>query len=219
MNSKPHRQNSDFQLKYFLAGSCHTPDGAYVLLYGQKVDMAGKLAHADSQVKRRLAKIAKAQHIMDNPRSLPHEVLEAEADKLEVEADIPTWELNFKAAQQELATIERLMAELKPQCKYWDDDILVMSEAMQVDEWRGELMRRAENFMLTAGTIPHDHFDTMRMHPQFKSHLVPHIMQLQNKIEDATKRLAHTGQLADPDGMTKLMLALEDAPLLLTSEG
>jgi hypothetical protein len=33
MNAKPHRTNSDFQLRYFLARSCHTPDGARALMY------------------------------------------------------------------------------------------------------------------------------------------------------------------------------------------
>ena len=31
MISKNHRQNHDFQILYFLIGSCHTPDAAYAL--------------------------------------------------------------------------------------------------------------------------------------------------------------------------------------------
>ena len=32
MNAKNHKQNTNFQIVYFLVGSCHTPDGAYALL-------------------------------------------------------------------------------------------------------------------------------------------------------------------------------------------
>jgi hypothetical protein len=175
------------------------------LLYGQQVDMKDKLGNAESQLKRRQAKIAKAQAIMDDECARPWERLEAEADKLEAEASVETWNLNLRAAQDELATIEALMAELKPMCKHYNDDILVMSEASQEDEWLGELKKRAENFLLTAGTIPHDHFDTMRMHPRFKAELVPF-------INDFSARIS-----AKP--MQTLMLELDTQPLLLSNEG
>lgn len=208
--SKPHRQNSGFQLRYFLAGDCSTPDGAYVLMYGQLIDMQGKLRHAEAQLKRRQAKLAKAQYVIDNPNEFKaYEVLDAEADKLEVEADIPTWDMNWSAAKQELADIEALMLELKPRCKYAHLDILEMSEACQEEEWLGELKRRAENFLLTAGTIPHDHFQVMRTHPRFKTDIVPHI-QVINKALANANALSMKGQ----DGMTDLMLGLEEPKLL-----
>lgn len=177
MHAKPHRQNSDFQLRYFLAGDCKTPDGAWCLMYGQKIDMESKIRHSDVQLKRREAKIAKARHTLKTS-DLQHERLEAEADILEQEADTPVWELNLRAAKMELATIERLMAELEPLRKYGHLPLLEASEAAQREEWLEELKVRAENFMITQGTIPHDHLNTMRMHPDFKSHLAPYVTHL-----------------------------------------
>lgn len=187
-------------------------------MYGQLIDMQSKLGHSEAQLKRRQAKLAKCEHIINvaNAEYQSYEVLEAEADKLEIEADIPTWEMNRSAARQELATIENLMLELKPHCKYADNDILTMSELAQEDEWLGELKQRAENFLMTQGTIPHDHFQTMRMHPQFKTALVPHIQGVYNQISLVG---AHDGQgrllpNALPD-MAALMLQMENPQLLL----
>jgi hypothetical protein len=214
LNSKPHRQNSNFQLRHFLVGSCTTPDGAYVLMYGQLIDMQDKIRHAESQRKRRQAKIAKAQYTIDNPTYFKaYEVLDAEADVLEVEADMSTWDMNLAAAKQELAAIENLMLELKPRCKYAHLPILEMAEASQEDEWLGELKQRAENFLITAGTIPQDHFQTMRMHPKFNSDLVPHIQNMQNILSSVGVR-DETGKLVGPADHAALMLGLESAPLL-----
>lgn len=235
MNSKPHRQNSGFQLRHFLVGSCTTPDGAYVLMYGQLIDMQSKLRHAESQLKTRQAKLkaaeakeAKAQWELDNVKrnegsGLLHDILESEAnllqaqaDKLEIEADIPTWDMNRTAAQQELVDIENLMLELKPLCKYADKDILTMSELSQQDEWLGELKQRAENFLLTQGTIPHDHFQTMRMHPEFKTALVPHIQGVHNQISRVGARDRSGNILPDAlKDMAALMLEMETPQLLL----
>lgn len=235
MNSKPHRQNSDFQLRHFLVGSCTTPDGAYVLMYGQLIDMQGKLRHAESQLKARQAKLkaaeakyAEAEYVLSNEKrnegsGILHvilqaeaDMLQAEADKLEIEADIPTWEMNRTAAQQELTAIENLMLELKPQCKYADNDILKMSELSQQEEWLGELKQRAENFLLTQGTIPHDHFQTMRMHPEFKTALVPHIQNVHKQISRVGARDAQGNMLPDAlKDMAALMLEMETPQLLL----
>lgn len=182
MNSKPHRQNSSFQLRYFLAGDCKTPDGAWSLMYGQKIDMESKLRYAESQRLRRESKIALAQEIIDDPKSTKGQILGAQADIAEQEAEIPVWEMNLKAAKMEFDDIERLMAELEPLRKYGHLDILEATEAAQRDEWLEELKCRAENFLVTQGTIPHDHLNTMRCHPDFRTHLVPHISNLMVSI-------------------------------------
>lgn len=146
-------------------------------MYGQKIDMESKIKHAEAQRLRNKAKIAKAQHVL-KVSELAHERLEAEAEILEQEADAPTWELNLVAAKMELATIEGLMAELEPLRKYGHLPLLEASEASQREEWLEELKVRAENFMITQGTIPHDHLNTMRMHPDFKEHLAPYVQHL-----------------------------------------
>ncbi|MEM0174124.1 MAG: hypothetical protein QXI16_06445, partial [Sulfolobaceae archaeon] len=46
------------------------------------------------------------------------------------------------------------------------------------EEWKWELLSRAENFLLSQGMIPPDHFDTMRHHPAFKTEILPVIMEI-----------------------------------------
>ncbi len=183
MNSKPHRQNSDFQLRYFLAGDCKTPDGAWSLMYGQKIDMETKLRHSASQRLAREAKIAKAKAVKKWLGWIPWIGMKAESDILEVEADVPVWELNLEAAKQELATIVSIMDELEPLRKYKGLDVLAAHEAAQQEEWLLELQCRVENYLLTQGTIPHDHLNTMRCHPEFQSKLVPFIIAATEKIQ------------------------------------
>lgn len=215
MHAKPHRQNSDFQLRHFLVGDCKTPDGAYVLMYGQQTDMQDKLRHAEVQLKRREAKLAKCQYVIDNPKSLTHEVMEAEADKMEAEADIPTWTMNHEAAKAELDTIQKLMLELRPKCRHAHLPILEMAEACQQEEWLLELKCRAENYLLTQGYIPADHFQTMRMHPQFKEEIVPHLHTLRTKMDRIGKGADYgIGAPPGPESLAALMIEL-NKPLLL----
>lgn len=182
MNSKPHRNNCNFQLKHFMAGSCHTPDGAWALLYDQKIDIGVKIEHTKAQGLRRQAKMMAAQAVLDDPKSTEVERLNAEADLLECNSAIEGWSKNLEAAENEYAYICKLMDELEPLRKYKHLPLLEANEAMQRDEWLGELKTRAENFLLTAGTIPHDHLNTMRCHPDFEDEIVPHIEAVTMKM-------------------------------------
>ena len=178
MNCKPHRQNTDFQLRFFLAGSCKTPDGAWSLLYGQKLDMEARLRVVEAQRLEREAKIAAAEEIGNAPDAKQSVRLQAQADIIRANAEVPLWDINIQAANDELATILKLMQELEPLRKYKDLSILEANEACQREEWLEELKERAENFLLTTGTIPYDHLSTMRNHPDFKTILVPHIRSI-----------------------------------------
>ena len=203
MHSATHRLNHDFQLTHFLATSCHTPDHAYALLYAQMIDMQGKIAHHKAQVLRREVSRMKAQAVLDDPRATGVKKLEARADLAEQDASAYVFEMNAKGAEAELAHINRLMAELEPQRKYSHLPILEANEAAQRDEWRLELCRRAENYLLANMTgIPHDQIDTMRMHPDFATHILPHIMQF-------------GGALRQCNGDLPAVLAQHAAPLLL----
>jgi hypothetical protein len=99
------------------------------------------------------------------------------------------------------------MDEIRPHCKHYSDNILLMSEAAQQDEWLGELKQRAENFMITQGSIPHDHFQTMRMHPQFKTQLVPHIQGLFDTISRIGAK-DYSGKIVGPENHAAVMLTL-----------
>lgn len=182
MNSKPHRNNCDFQLKHFMAGSCHTPDGAWALLYDQKIDIAVKIEHTKAQGLRRKAKMMAAEAVLADENSTEVQRLNAEADLLECNSVIEGWSKNLEAAEHEYAYICKLMDELEPLRKYKHLPMLEANEAMQREEWLGELKTRAENFLLTAGTIPHDHLNTMRCHPDFENEIVPHIQELTDRV-------------------------------------
>jgi len=183
MNSKPHRTNSDFQLKYFLAGSCSTVDGAWTLLYGQKIDMESKIRYAKIAELRRSAKQNAAMEILNATGATEAAKLNAEADIQEVDNERITSELNLKAAICELECIIKLMAELEPHRKYGHLPLLEANEACQREEWLGELKMRAENFLLCQGSIPHDQLSTMRSHPDFETVLVPYIKEINFKIQ------------------------------------
>jgi hypothetical protein len=182
MNSKPHRNNSNFQLKHFMAGSCHTPDGAWALLYEQKIDIASKIEHSKAQGLRRQAKIMDAEEVFANTEASETAKLRAQAEILECNAGYEIWKLNHEAAEQEYAYICELMDRLEPLRKYAHLPMLEANETMQQEEWLGELKARAENFLLTSGTIPHDHLNTMRCHPDFASEIVPHIDAITQKV-------------------------------------
>jgi hypothetical protein len=183
MNSKPHRTNSDFQLKYFLAGSCHTIDGAWTLMYGQKIDIEGKVRYAKIAELRRNAKHAAAMEILKAPNTTEAARLNAEADIQEVENERITSEMNVKAAIDELACINKLMSELEPHRKFGHLSLLEANEACQREEWLEELKTRAENFLVCQGAIPHDQLSTMRSHPDFETILVPHIKETVLRIQ------------------------------------
>ena len=187
MYSITHRLNHDFQLQFFMANSCHTPDAAYALLYAQKVDMETKLKHAKAQALRRIAKRTKALAIMESGASEPHEKMEAEADLLELAADQYTFDMNIQGAEKELAAIQKLMDELEPQRKYAHLPILEANEACQREELLEELKYRAENFMLSQRMIPADQLATMRCHPDFQTQILPHITKITNTMQESNR--------------------------------
>lgn len=183
MNSKPHRTNSDFQLKYFLAGSCHTVDGAWTLLYGQKIDMETKVRFAKIAELRRNAKRLAAVQILRETNTTEAARMNAEADIEEAKSEEIVANLNLKAAVDELECINKLMAELEPHRKYAHLTLFEANEACQREEWLEELKTRAENFLVCQGVIPHDQLSTMRSHPDFETALVPYIKETVLRIQ------------------------------------
>ncbi len=180
MNAKNGRVNHDFQLAYFLAGSCHTPDGAYALLCDLRQDRRDALALVKSSSLREQAKRIRAERGLDSTDSATR--LEAEADLAEMDAHAETLALNIAAAEAELATINALIERIQPHRVFAHLADAEAHEAAQADEWRLELMRRAENYLLTQQPIPADHFNAMRMHPDFEESIAPHIGLVQTAI-------------------------------------
>ena len=202
MHSASHRLNHDFQLKYFLAGSCHTPDAAWTLLYSQKIDMESKLKTAKAQAIDRKIKALEAEKLLQSSEELDR--LQGEKILAELEASKYIFDMNVEGAEKELETITHLMEELEPLCKYSHLSILERNEVCWREEWLLELLRRAENNLLAYGTIPPDQLETMRQHPDFKEKIVPKILELTTQI-----------QIQDRG---KTFRELEDSPIFALTE-
>lgn len=190
MHSSPHRNNSDFQLRHFMANNCHTADTAWCLMYEQRLDIKMKLEATRAQVLRREARRMDIEEVLNNPDATPAQKLRAEADMIEWKSGEGMLEMAIKGAEMELNTIESIMAELDSQRKYGHLPVLEASQAAQREEWLGEFKRRCENYLLSIGTIPEDHLNAMRNHPDFEQSIVPHVQQVTHRIESAQNKMA-----------------------------
>lgn len=177
MHYQTNRVNHDFQIAYFIAGACHTPDAAYAILCDLRENRSDALKMFEASKLREKAKRIKAERMLKSDDEVDQ--LEGEADLAEIKAMEETTARNVAAAQAELATIEDFMARLEPLRKYAHLPLPEAHEAAQAEEWKLELIHRAENYIFTVGHIPTDHFATMRMHPAFKNEILPAIRTFQ----------------------------------------
>lgn len=189
MNSNPHRNNSDFHLRHFMAGSCFTPDGAWMLMYGQMIDREAVVKVCEAAKLKQEAKRLELMEIVDSQSAKEYEILKARAELLEMDAHKYTADTNLEAAKMELQTIKSIMAELEPQRKYAHLPLLEANEAAQRDEWLGEFKNRIENYLATIGTIPEDQLRAMRNHPDFATELLPHITSVMRALETSHNKL------------------------------
>jgi len=183
--AKNHRQNSNFQIAYFLAGACHTADGAYALLLDLKEDR--ELALKNYEVQQ--VKI-KAREMRANKKLLSQdgaEVLDGEAELLEIKNEREIGKVLYENGVKEVEFIDKCIKEIQPQRKYKEYTDAEANELAQQEEWKRELIHRAENYLLTIGTIPADHFVTMRMHPEFKEAIIPRINEIKQLMTSGTE--------------------------------
>lgn len=180
MHAKNNRQNKDFQIAHFLVGSCHTPDGAYSLLCDLKENRETALAGVVSSQLRNQARRIKATRLLESEDEVQR--LEAEADLSELDAFVEGDKRNVEAAKAELAFINKCIDAVNPLRKYRHLPDAEAHEAAQQEEWKLELITRAENYLLTTGAIPVEHFATMRLHPEFKTALLPTIQTITQLI-------------------------------------
>ncbi|NDB81963.1 MAG: hypothetical protein EB127_04375 [Alphaproteobacteria bacterium] len=168
------------------------------MMYEQKLDIQLKLDSTKAKMLRRKAKLIEIEQGLESTD--PVKKLNAQADLIEWQSTEGMLEMAVLGAEQELATINSIMAELEPQRKYADLPILEAAQAAQREEWLLEFKRRTENYLLSMGTIPEDHLNAMRNHPDFESQLVPYITNVMNKIgmtKDKTKLLTNNRMLID----------------------
>lgn len=190
MTIKLNKNNSNFQTAYFIAGAYHTPDAAYIALLNQRQDREMVLNSVPvAELKKQAAIIRAKRKIASDDEA---EQLEGQSELLEIESTEDFNKQLVNAAREELDFINQCIEKLQPYRKYSHMSDAEAAEACQAEEWGLELCYRAENYMLTQGTIPHDHFSTMRRHPMFEQMILPRIEQL------------HIG-LQTPGGMTELL--------------
>jgi len=149
-------------------------------MYEQKIDVKVKLESAKAQLLRRKAKLIEIEQRLESTD--PVTQLNAQADLIEWKSGEGLLEMGLLGAEQELATIMSIMAELEPQRKYANLPVLEAAQAAQQEEWLLEFRRRTENYLLSIGTIPEDQLNAMRNHPDFESNLVPYITNVLQKI-------------------------------------
>lgn len=177
MHSQNHRKNHDFQIAYFIAGQCHTPDAAYAVLCDLKEDREDAIANYHVVRKRQCAKLIRAKKKLTEAED-ETDILEATADIEEIEHENARAEVLYNAATAELAFINQCIEKLQPLRKYTHLSDPDAHEAIQQEEWLYELLRRAENQMICLGYINPADFDVMRSHPQFESVIQPALYQL-----------------------------------------
>lgn len=188
MLARPHRNNTDFQLRHFVAGGCFTADAAWMIMYEQKLDIETKLVHTKANILRhKIKKIDLDKKFID---------IKTEKDKLNFEADLMEWEhaekmlnLALQGGEAELSTIVSIMEELEPLRKYSHLPLLEANEASQREEWLEDFKHRIENYLLTMGTIPEDQITAMRKHPDFETNIVPYMKETIHKIAHSTNNM------------------------------
>lgn len=183
MHFSANRQNHDFQIAYFIVGGCHTADAAYGILCDLRDNRNDAIKSFAASKKREQAKIIRANRLISSGDEA--DILEGEADLIEIEAMADTVAKNLAAAIAEMATIDEYMARLEPLRIYSHLTLPQAHEAVQREEWKLELVHRAENSLMTTGSISPDQFVTMRSHPDFKTFILPaidHIQLLQHKL-------------------------------------
>jgi hypothetical protein len=179
---KYNRTNTNFQIAYFIAGSCHTPDAAYIALLALRTERAQALAAVQVTLLRRQAVQLRAERQLESAD--PADQLEGQAQLLEIAHSQEQEQQLIAAAESELAFIDLCIERVQPLRLYAHMSDADAAEACQQAEWLAELQRRAENYLMTQGTIPADQFDAMRQHPDFASVLLPHIEHIHSNLDN-----------------------------------
>lgn len=195
MHSKTNRVNHDFQIAYFLVGSCYTPDAAYSLLCDLQSDRRDALnMYSAGKLKEEAAIIRATKKL--KWWKLEETKLEGRAELAEISAISITHKACYDAAVDELKFIEKCISKIEPHRKYSHLPVREAHEACQQEEWKYELIARSDNHMVANGTIlpPAEHFATMRMHPEFESAIIPAIEKTAEllrlgKKDEVVKRL------------------------------
>jgi hypothetical protein len=178
---KRNRQNNNFQIAYFIAGSCFTPDAAYFALLNQRDDRRRALEHSQVEELRALAKKQRIDLCLFSED--PIEALEAQADLQEWMNQRSDARDLQQSCEEELAFIDLCIDRIKPLRQYAHLSDNEAAEACQREEFAKEFQYRIENFLATSGAIPHNELAVMRQHPDFNRLLLPHINHVSQLLQ------------------------------------
>lgn len=169
-----HWRNSHFQLRWFLAGRCHTADEAYRLLLELREERVRALEQAN------IGRLTAAWWLRSVAwlRWLPWVGARIRLMLMAHATEVPRLTEMVRVAEEELAAIDRLIDEIRPHRVYGHLPDREAHQAAQRAEWRAELEFRAENFLVAEGRIPADQLATMRQHPDFAASIWPHICEI-----------------------------------------
>jgi hypothetical protein len=174
---KRNRHNTDFQIAYFIAGSCFTADAAYFALLNQRDERQRALTAGQASDLRRQARRIEIDRALLSEDSV--EQLRATADDIEWHAEQAQMVELQRACEDELAFIDLCIERVKPLRQYAHLPDNQAVEQCQREEFAKEFQYRIENYMMTSGSIPHNELSSMRQHPDFQTQILPHIQQVQ----------------------------------------
>lgn len=153
-----HWRNSDFQKLYFIVGKCHTADEAYRQLMQLKEDREVPIAQYSAQQLRNKAKLLRVCET-------EYDRVMLEADRIEIESTSKQEKACYEEALRELSVINKMIEDIQPHRKYSHLPDVEAYQACQCEEWELELKYRAENAIITTGSIPTELLATIRLHP------------------------------------------------------
>ena len=183
-----HWRNSNVQILYIIVGKTHTPDEAYRVLLELREERITALNSARASSLRdeakRLLAIRRIKHsgsttpatgLFASDTDLHAQLLNAEADIAELDSFKAQGQACIDQAAREVEFIGHLIARLEPHRQYRHLELHAAHQACQLEEWRWELVWRAENYIASTGNIPPDHLATMRMHPEWMTFIGPRV--------------------------------------------
>lgn len=171
-----HWRNSNFQILYFIVGNCKTPDEAYRVLCELREEREQALNSAKvGQIKKKI-KILNAKKKIESEDEITR--LEGEAELLDIELSEKIEKDCIRAAEQEVAYINKLIDDIQPLRKYKDYPDEEAHQLCQREEWKLRLIERARAMIASSGTIPYDHLITMMNHPDFNAEIYPEIVRI-----------------------------------------
>jgi hypothetical protein len=166
-----HWRNSDFQIEYFLAGRCHTADEAYRLLSEQIEDRDRAFVEATLSGRLLAWQLRWLQRFTWLP--VVGELVQVRVDRL-LARRMHLQDL-VDACAHEIGTLRHALHRLEPDRKFSYLPDAQAHQAAQQEEWREELIWRATNYLCAEGRIPAAELATMRLHPDFATHILPRI--------------------------------------------